>query len=541
MMGNKIYNCGAYLRLSKEDFEKNLREKDESSSIQSQRMIIQGFSKHNNLNIVKEYADDGYSGGNFERPAFKEMIKDIEKGVINCVITKDLSRLGREIYNTGKYIEEYFLEKNVRYIAINDSYDSNIGDSMLGIRLGVNDLYLRDVSKKVRSSFRVKQEKGEYIGSYPCYGYKKDPSNNHHLIIDKESSKVVKCIYQMARDGLGILSICKKLTDSKIPIPIVYKKEPRGLLVTENDGCGVWKHSTVKNILTSQMYIGNMVQHTYEKVSHTSKKLRKISETEKIIVQNTHEAIISKEEFMEVQELLRKKSRKVQEKDYDRFLLSGLLICGNCGHNLGINEKKIKRGVSRYTYCNLYQRKGKHSNCTPNRIDYNLLEQDVLHFLNEIGSKFLKTYDSDKLVKDTIYYYNKDLEDIESKLKEINLNIEKKYKIISSLYEDKVNEVISIDVYKKLSENHEKQLSQLKIEKKRLDEKYNRYSSESAEKEFYKCRKTVEDYMSLKKPSRSLIKKLISRIIVYDNNEQKEVKVILKFKELSNVACKITC
>ena len=168
VMGNKIYNCAEYLRLSKEDELK----KDESSSIQSQRLIIEAFARHNNLKIVEEYVDDGYSGGNFDRPAFNRMIEDIEKGKINCVITKDLSRLGREMYKTGKYIEEYFLEHDVRYIAINDSYDSNIGDSMLGLRLGVNDLYLRDVSKKVRSSFRVKQEKGEYIGSFPCYGVK---------------------------------------------------------------------------------------------------------------------------------------------------------------------------------------------------------------------------------------------------------------------------------------------------------------------------------------------------------------------------------
>lgn len=124
------------------------------------------------------------------------------------------------------------MEHNVRYIAVNDSYDSNIGDSMLGIRLGVNDLYLRDVSKKVRTSFRVKQERGDYIGSYACYGYKKDPLDRHHLVIDEEAAKVVRMIYRLFLDGLGITKICKKLTDSKIPIPIVYKKEPRGLLVT---------------------------------------------------------------------------------------------------------------------------------------------------------------------------------------------------------------------------------------------------------------------------------------------------------------------
>ena len=144
------YICGAYDRLSDAD-----NKVDESSSIQSQKIIIDSFAKFNNLKIYKHYVDDGYSGGNFDRPAFQEMIEDIEACKINCVITKDLSRLGREMYKTGKYIEEYFLERGVRYIAINDSYDSNIGDSMLGIRLSVNDLYLRDVSKKVKTALRA--------------------------------------------------------------------------------------------------------------------------------------------------------------------------------------------------------------------------------------------------------------------------------------------------------------------------------------------------------------------------------------------------
>ena len=149
------YKCGRYLRLSKEDELK----KDESSSIASQRMIIESFAKFQGLEVIKEYIDDGFSGGNFDRPGFKEMIKDIEDGVINCVITKDLSRLGRELYQTGRYIEEYFIDNNIRYIAINDGYDSLLGDNMLSMRLTFNDFTLRDVSKKVKSSLTAKQKK----------------------------------------------------------------------------------------------------------------------------------------------------------------------------------------------------------------------------------------------------------------------------------------------------------------------------------------------------------------------------------------------
>lgn len=520
------------MRLSKEDVKHG---EDESSSIESQRLINNSFAKYNNLNIVREYVDDGFSGGNFDRPAFEQMIEDIENGIINCVITKDLSRLGREMYKTGKYIEEYFLEHNVRYIAVNDSYDSNIGDSMLGIRLGVNDLYLRDVSKKVRTSFRVKQERGDYIGSYACYGYKKDPLDRHHLVIDEEAAKVVRMIYRLFLDGLGITKICKKLTDSKIPIPIVYKKEPRGLLVTENDGYGVWKHSTVKNILTSQMYIGNMVQHTYVKLSHTSKKLKKVDENSQIIVENTHEAIISKEDFHEVQRILKSKSRQPVAKNYERFLLSGMLTCGKCGHNLGIVEKERKKCTSRYTYCNLYQRKGKHSNCTPNRINYNYLEEDILLFLRQLGKEFLKKYDSSKLVNDAVYYFNRDIEKFNKELDTVTKKIDKKYQVLSALYNDKTEGIISTDLYKKLSSDHEKELSELQKEKQMIEEKLKLYSNDTYEKEFYKCRKAVEEFMSLKNPSRSLIKNLVSRIVVTDD-EEKDVKVYLKFNHLDEIA-----
>ncbi len=535
LMGNKIYNCAEYLRLSKEDLGKN----DESSSIQSQRLIIEAFARHNNLKIAREYVDDGYSGGNFDRPAFTRMIEDIESGKINCVITKDLSRLGREIYKTGNYIEEYFLEHDVRYIAINDSYDSNIGDSMLGIRLGVNDLYLRDISKKVRSSFRVKQEKGEYIGSFPCYGYVKDPEDKHKLIIDPEASKIVKYIYQLFLEGLGVTRICRKLTDEKIPIPIVYKKEPRSLAVTENDGYGIWKNSTIRNILKSQMYIGNMVQHTHEKISYNQKKLKHMKENEFIIVENTHEAIISKEDFEKVQEMLKQKRHTPKERYYDRFLLSGIMFCGKCGHTLGVSERQTKSNLSQYTHCNHYLRKGIMSGCTPNRLNYYLLEKDITHFLNEIGEEFIKNYDIRNLVEDSVYVYNRDIDEMQKELNKIDNNIQKKINIISNLYNDKLEGVISVDVYKNLSDNLEKELEQLKIKKQKIDNKLKIFSDKSKEKEFTKCRETVENFIKLKTPSRSTIKNLISSIIVCDNGNEKEVKVFFKFKELTNIASKL--
>ena len=533
MVGNsKIYNCCSYLRLSKED----IGHMDESSSISSQRLIIEAFAKHNNLNLVKEYVDDGYSGGNFDRPSFNEMIEDIEKGIVNCVITKDLSRLGREMYKTGQYIEEYFLEHDVRYIAINDSYDSNIGDSMLGLRLGVNDLYLRDVSKKVRSSFRAKQMRGDYIGSLACYGYKKDTDDRHKLIIDPEAAKTVRLIYDLFLEGVGIVKICRRLSSMKIPIPIVYKNDPRALTVTENDGFGIWKHATVKGILTSQMYIGNMVQHTHEKISYRVGKCRHLKEEEFIIVENTHEPIISKEDFFKVQEIIKNKSYTPREKNLDRFLFSGMLVCGKCNHSLGISVKNTKSKPSMYTHCNHYLRKGKLSGCTPNRLNYYLLEKDLICYLNEIGEEFIKHYDIRNLTEDSVYIYNRDIEELEREQEELNKKINKEIEIISKLYTDKIEEIISVDVYKSMSSSHELELQQLKQKKENVDNKLKMFKDKSKEKEFTNCRKAVEEFIKLKNPTRSTIKKLIDKIVVHDNGEVKDVEVYFNFKDLEYIA-----
>lgn len=521
------YLCGSYTRLSKED---DNDVSDESSSISSQKLIITSFAKFNGLNIVKEYVDDGYSGGNFERPGFEEMIADIEAGKINCVITKDLSRLGREMYKTGNYIEQYFLEKGIRYIAINDSFDSNIGDSMLGIRLSVNDLYLRDISKKVRTSFKAKQEKGQYIGSIPLYGYIKDPTDRHKLIVDEEVREIVEHIYNMAEEGYSPNRIAETLTLKKIPIPIVHKQDPRGLKVTENDGLGIWKRQTVKNILTSKMYLGHMVQNTFSKVSYNSKKLRKIPETQQIVVENTHEGIISEEQYNKVQKILESRTKNITEKNVDKHLLSGLLKCKECGRTLRISEAKKKKGIVRYTQCNLYTRKGKFGVCSSHRISYDLLEEDVLAFLKETCERFCEHYDFSNLENNSIEVIKDDVKILDNKIKELDKKITKNYGIIEKLYTDRLNEIISEQTYIKMAEKYENENNKYLNDKEQYEERKKTLINESENGKFDKCIKSVKDYMSLKEPTINEIKRLIKYIEV---DEDKNVYVRLTFKALN--------
>ncbi len=519
------YICGAYDRLSDADSKT-----DESSSIQSQKIIIDAFAKFNNLEIYKHYVDDGYSGGNFERPAFQEMITDIEAGKINCVITKDLSRLGRELYKTGKYIEEYFLEKSIRYIAINDSYDSNIGDSLLGLRLSVNDLYLRDVSKKVKTSLRAKQNRGDYIGSFALYGYQKDPHNKHKLIVDENVRHIIEKIYDLALAGQSPSKIAEYLTLKKIPIPMVYKGDPRAKKIHDNEELGIWKRQTIKSILTNQMYIGNMVQNTHNKLSYNSKKRRKTSKDELIIVKNTHEGIISKETFTKVQEILNSKSTTwVTSRQLD-YLFGGLLYCHECGHHIRISEDVLKSRIRHYTQCNLYTRKGKYGLCSSHRINYDWLEEDVLKYLQNLCQKFgqpsdFKTFE---VMKEQIVLKN--IHEIKNKITRLEQLLKSHQATIDNLYMDKLKGLVDEEMYKRIYTKTQTDITRINNELAELTKKYQRNEKYLPPNSNLKAwQDSALAYLSLKNPTKAQIKRLVNRIEI---DKDKKVYVYLKFPEL---------
>lgn len=525
------YKCGMYCRLSDAD-----KKSDESSSIQSQKMIIESFANFNKMEIVKKYVDDGFSGGNFERPGFKEMIKDIETGLINCVLTKDLSRLGREMYGTGKYIEEFFRDHRIRYVAINDSYDSDIGDSMLGLRLSVNDLYLRDVSKKVKTSFRAKQLKGDYIGSLPLYGYKKDLNDKHKLLVDENVRDIIEFIYEEALEGITPGKIAEVLTIRKQDIPIVYKKEIRGSKVTENEGHGIWKRQTVKNILTNQMYIGNMVQNVYNKVSYNSKKIRKTDDDENIIVEGTHEAIISKETFDKVQEILNKKTSSKRTFTQDKYLFGSLLFCKECGRTIRVSEDIKKHSISHYTQCNLYTRKGKFGVCSSHRLNYDWLENDLLEYLKETCTKFCKTYGINDIEDNSSIVIKENLKKLTSKIDMINLAIKNTKEIMDSSYIDKISGVINEDMFKRIYDKNNNDLIMYNEDLKKLEQLLEMNKKNTKQNsELFVCKKAVEEFMTLKEPSKEVINSLINRIEI---DKERNVYIHLNYRNLNSTYMK---
>ena len=373
-----------YIRLSREDGDKS-----ESLSIANQRLQLTQFvTNSNDLTLYDYYIDDGYTGTNFERPNFMRMIEDIENQKIQCIVVKDLSRLGRDMPRTTSYIKEYFPSKKVRFISINDSVDKKYydvdtsEDMMIDFKNMFNGFYPRDIASKVRSTFRSKQGNGQFIGAFACYGYKKSSEDHNQLIIDEEAANVVRRIFQMYLSGMGQLTIVKQLNSEGIPCPTEYKKQC-GLKYHNSNRLNTtsyWTYATIHKILQNEMYIGNMVQNkSFRQVCKT--KAISLPKEQWIIVENTHEAIIDKDTWDKVQSLLARGTRQLNLQN-NIHIFAGFLRCGDCDRAM----VKIKRSNGIFFNCGSYNRYG-NKFCSMHHISELELEQIVLNDLIYDGSQ----------------------------------------------------------------------------------------------------------------------------------------------------------
>lgn len=293
------YNCALYCRLSKDDDLQG-----ESNSITNQKEILTQYAKENNINIYDVYIDDGYSGTNFERPDFKRMTQDIKDKKVNMVIVKDSSRLGRDYIGFGEYVEKIFPENQVRLVSILDNYDSAIDNGVadtLPFRAVINDLYAKDISKKVKASKHKNAVNGLFNGNRTPYGYKRSENDRHKLVIDEECSKNVRRIFDLYLEGTALSQITYTFNDEHIPTPSQISGTGRNV-------CTIWKPSSIKHILKNEVYIGNMVQEKCKRINYKLKKRIKNDKSDWIRVENTHAPIIDKEKFYAVQDILVSKS-----------------------------------------------------------------------------------------------------------------------------------------------------------------------------------------------------------------------------------------
>lgn len=360
-----FFRVAEYIRLSREDGDKA-----ESDSIVNQRMLIADYVKgREDFVVFDTYIDDGFTGTNFNRPGFRRMLEDIEAGKVNCVIVKDLSRFGRDYIDTGRYLERYFPDRNVRFISITDNIDSfeRAYDMLLPIKNIFNEQYARDISKKIHASVQTKQRAGEFIGAFASYGYKKSPADKNKLIVDEYAAGIVRRIFDLYIKGYGKSSIAGILNGEGVVCPSEYKRLNGDNYRNSNrlEDTSYWTYSTVNRILQNEMYIGNMVQG--RKYQSMRSKAKAKAPGDWIVVRGTHEAIIGNETWEKAQDLLERRTRSM-DGTTNRNIFAGFLKCGDCGRSL------VKKGAN--YYCGTYVRSGRQY-CTPHPISYDTLEQII--------------------------------------------------------------------------------------------------------------------------------------------------------------------
>lgn len=374
----------SYLRLSDEDINKG-----ESESIINQRRFINDYCSRNGITLIGEFVDDGWSGGNFERPGFQQMMRELQKGKVSIVVTKDLSRLGRDMREASYYAEQFFPEHGIRYIAINDNFDSNNDNIMAPFHFAMNEVYLRDGSKKVKEVLKNKRENGLYCAC-PPYGYKKDERDKNLLVPDENTAPIVQRIFRQAANGDSTRQIALDLNEDNIIPPLKYRVLYRDTFNERGAARATdyWSYTTVKRILKNEVYLGHTVLGKTKKVSIKSSKKVKVKKEDWAVTKNTHEPLISEELFQRTKVNLGRNTKKYE--GYDRVrksIFSGIVYCAKCGSALCSTGTVHKGEREKYWYLGcIRKRKDIPTPCPGVRIKYSdlmeLIKNDLNTFIN---------------------------------------------------------------------------------------------------------------------------------------------------------------
>ena len=475
-----------YIRLSREDGDKQ-----ESESISNQRNILRRYVKENNLNFTKEYVDDGVSG-------FCEMLQDIKNQNINMVITKDLSRLGRDYIKTGFYIEDYFPKNNVRYVAITDGIDTYIdstNNDITPFKAIMNDMYAKDISKKIRSVYKEKQKSGEYLCSIPAYGYKKHPTIKNKLIIDDHVRDIVEKIFDMYANGHGSVEIVTYLNSYYFLSPTGYRKT--GIVQDENKTRYNWNEVTLCNMLKNEVYIGNTIQNKKSVISYKVKKIKTVEKKNQIRVNNTHEPIIDRK-----LQIVLKKSYKINTKSHP------YITCSNA----------------------------KKHGCYPLNMNYEKLEQHIIYIIKKIcqiyANKEILYLIYEKYQNKTIDIreeYKKKIEQIDRTMFDINNNLDK-------MYIDKLKGILQEENYIRVSQKFNFEKEKLNAQKQELEQKLieteDKITRKNHIKEEKKLDDLIENFLKFENLDKICLYRLINKIEIDKN---KNVYIHFNFAKLNYI------
>ena len=523
------WNVGVYIRLSQEDGDK-----EESNSVTNQRELINNYVNENKeLQIHSYYVDDGWSGTNFDRPDFKRLINDVENGVINTIVVKDLSRFGRNYIEVGNYLEQIFPVKKVRFISINDNIDSfkdpeSINSIIVPFKNLMNDEYARDISIKVKYALNTRKRNGEYMGALAPYGYLKDPNDKHKLIVDKIAAIVIKRIFDLALKGYGVTLIARFLNKDKINTPAMHKRDVLKIKCNFKNGDkdNYWTDSMVSHILRNRFYLGEMIQCKTRKVSYKLKKRIRNNEEDMIIVKGTHEALVSYETFEEVQHILDSRAWKCNN-DGTISLFAGKIICGDCNGRMMKNKhgglRKDGSEIINY-YCSTYYRKS-HELCTNHAISHKLLVDLVLKSIkNQINLVLNQEVIIKKIYKEN--KKNKKKAELEEQLEELKNQLIKLNVLKKESYMDWKKEIISQDDYFMFVENYSKSINEVNVKIREYEDKISCLKD-----------KVIDDYIKKYKQfnnittlDREVVDELIENIYIFEN---KKIEIKFRYSDLN--------
>ena len=518
MSDKKIDNriTALYCRLSQDDGNVG-----DSMSITSQKAILEKKAHEMGFYNTSFYVDDGYSGTNFNRPAFKQMIADIEDGKIGTVLSKDLSRLGRNYIESGSYIEIFFPQHDVRYIAVNDGVDT-INSSEMDItpfKNILNEMYSRDISKKVKTGKMIRAQQGKFMGTTAPFGLKKDPNDHNHLIIDEETAPTVKLIFDLALKGYGTNNINKELTRREIPRPASYKMDAFGKWIPTPDSACKWHQSTVTRILRNPIYKGCMWVVSTNKQSFKQKDRGYIRIKDRTIIEADHEAIVSTEEWDAVQDILDRHTKiKPCNSGYDN-VFRGLIFCPDCGCSLMIHtdNRNPKRSViDKTTFsCRKYRVVGKGA-CTPHRISAQDLEDAVLADIRVHAQKAIR--DKDKFIRSIMSgmgTMNRDkAEALSDKVKKLKGEVAEADERYVKLYDDLSDGIITESKFKLLSSKIEERQAKANAEIERIEKQIESASADAEAVEQFADQ--IAEATTIKELSAELLNRLVDRIEVSD-------------------------
>ena len=504
-----LYHVGAYIRLSVTD------RKQKGDSIETQQAIIESFiAEHPDMELREIYIDNGKSGQTFERPSFQRMIEDIESDKINCCVVKDLSRLGRNAIDTGYYVEKYFPSKNIRFAAVTDNYDSNNGDSggiMLSLKNMINEAYALDVSRKVRATFQMNIKNGYFVGGQAPYGYLKHPDDCHKLIVDEYAAGIVRQIFDMAADGQRINAILEWLNGDEILPPNRYlcsigKRSPKARGADNI----YWSYRGVRSILDNRIYCGDMVQGRKTTINGACKRL---PETEWTITENTHEAVVSREIFAVVQELLKQpdKSPRFSTAKTDN-IFQGKLFCGCCERPM----PRKRDGEKFYRFkCSTPKQYSSYA-CTGMKIGEKLLKEKIFNLLKN-HEVVLSRVATTEPVND----YNAELTAVKTELCKNRM-------FLKGLYESLIVGDITDFEYKEMKSGYETKIAELTAREKQLRD--NAHARIQQEKALSKVQESVQRIESVSDLTAEVIDKVVEKIVVHENN-----RITVKFRFMEEV------